>query len=205
MKLRKTPQAQRTKYVYIYDDSKVIVEPGKVTTVNANGEVSVAIDNSITSITIKELHSLDDQEVENNLKSINAEDTAMKSERRRKKKEFAKSHPNEVNPYEKPLRNVRLDAQAGEYGDELGDKSRIEYEATMYANSLEDDPYAEEREQVRAAVATFPKKMQELYELFYVEERKQHEIADLLHINKATVSLRLKKLEERLKKYFREK
>lgn len=75
MKTRKTSSNQRQTYTYHFDNGdKVIIEPGKSTTIYASGGSAVVIDETITDVTIKKLHLCDDAEVRSNLKYINCED-----------------------------------------------------------------------------------------------------------------------------------
>lgn len=59
MKTRKTSSNQRQTYTYHFDNGdKVIIEPGKSTTIYASGGSAVVIDETITDVTIKKLHSI---------------------------------------------------------------------------------------------------------------------------------------------------
>ena len=83
MKLRKTPKSERTTYTYYFDNGdKIILEPGKQTTIRASGYVSVKVDDSITELAIAQMHKDDDKEVESNLNYINCE-TRAEAEKRR--------------------------------------------------------------------------------------------------------------------------
>jgi len=111
MKLRKTPISQRMTYTYFHPNGdKVIVGEGKMTTIYASGDVFVQIDDSITEITIKQLHQMDDAEVRADLKYINCEDNQERQARIANKKKWAAEHPDEQNPYDKPKRIINLDA-----------------------------------------------------------------------------------------------
>ena len=207
MRFRKTPLNLRQNYTYHHDNGdKVIIEIGKSTTIYANGTVEVNIDDSITELTIKELHRQDDAEVRSNLKQINCEDNEERQKRIENKKKWSEEHPNEYeddNPYSKPKRLMSLDPFM-EDGDFDEDKSRILYEAAKYQESMNSDDLKEEREMVKAYVATLPKSMQELYELLYIKEKTQAEIYKELGLSKSTVSERVKTLNNKIMKHFKE-
>ena len=87
MKTRKTSSNQRQTYTYHFDNGdKVIIEPGKSTTIYASGGSAVVIDETITDVTIKKLHLSDDAEVRSNLKYINCEDEKNRKKTNRKQK-----------------------------------------------------------------------------------------------------------------------
>lgn len=207
MKFKKTPLNQRQNYIYHFaNGDKVILEPGKSTTIHVSGERTVQVDESITELTIKELHSEDDSEVYYNLKQINCEDTKEMEERRAKKKQWAEEHPNEDaedNPYNSPRKSISLD-YIPEDDDFSSDKSKILYEAVMLQESMNADPHELQREMLYEYVKTLPKSMQQLYELLYIKEMKQAEICKLLGLSKSTVSERVKTLEQKIIKHFKE-
>jgi hypothetical protein len=72
MKLRKTLITRRMTYTYFFENGdRVILEPGVSTTIRASGDRVVQIDESITEITIKQLHQIDDADVRADLKNVN--------------------------------------------------------------------------------------------------------------------------------------
>lgn len=210
MKLRKTPKSERTTYTYYFDNGdKIILEPGKATTIRSSGYVSVQVDDSITELTIAQMHKDDDKEVESNLNYINCETRADAEKRRRLKKEWDEAHKDEFgfvhgeNPYEKPRRLESLDA----FYDEDGfseDKSRILYDIATQQERDNEDPYIEIREAVRSFVSTLPDSMKELYRLLFIEEYKAVEAAEILGIKDGTLSERKKLLKEKIKKYLKD-
>lgn len=206
MKLRKTPESQRMTYTYFYaNGDKVILEPGKSTTVSATkGIVSVVVDESITELTIMELHRQDDAEVRSNLKYINCEDNQERKTRIANKKAWTIEHPNEPNPFERSKKSMNFDAFSDD-DDSLADKSKLLYQASMNVDQEEDDYYEEKLELIKELVATFPKSMQRLFNLFYIEELSQTEVCVILGVSKSTVSERVKRLEEKIKKEISEK
>ena len=210
MKLRKTPKSERTTYTYYFDNGdKIILEPGKQTTIRASGYVSVKVDDSITELAIAQMHKYDDKEVESNLNYINCETRADAEKRRKLKKEWDEDHRDEFgfvhgeNPYEKPRRLESLDAFHGE-DDFDEDKSKILYDIATQQERDNEDPYIEIREAVRSFVSTLPDSMKELYRLLYIEEYKSVEAAKILGIKEGTLSERKKLLKEKIKKYLKD-
>ena len=210
MKLRKTPKSERTTYTYYFDNGdKIILEPGKQTTIRASGYVSVKVDDSITELAIAQMHKDDDKEVESNLNYINCETRADAEKRRKLKKEWDEDHRDEFgfvhgeNPFEKPRRLESLDAFNGE-DDFDEDKSKILYEIATQQERDNEDPYIEIREAVHSVVSTLPDSMKELYRLLYIEEYKPVEAAKILRIKDGTLSERKKLLKEKIKKYLKD-
>ena len=202
MKLRKTPASKRTMYTYLFENGdKVILEPGVSTTIRATGHREIQIDETITEITIMELHRYDDAEVRSNLKYINSEDNQERQERIKNKKKWAIEHPYESNPYDKPDRILSLDA-FGDDEDSQEDKSRLLYKASIHASGSDEYFYTDKLEMIREYVATLPETMQELYDLIYVQELKQSEVCERLGLSKSTVSERVKTLEKKIIEHF---
>ena len=205
MKLRKTPISQRMTYTYIHPNGdKVIVGEGKMTTIYASGDVFVQIDDSITEITIKQLHQMDDAEVRADLKYINCEDNQERKTRIANKKKWAAEHPNESNPYDKPKRIINLDAFGDDENSQL-DKNNLLYQAYELTHDTDADYYEDKLESIRNYVDTLPKSMQEIFDLIYIQELTQAEVCVKLALSKSTVSERVKTLENKIKKHFSEK
>ena len=207
MKLRKTSNSKRTTYTYCFENGdKVILEPGVSTTIRATGHREIQIDETVTEITIKKLHQMDDAEVRADLKYINCEDNQERKTRIANKKKWAAEHPNEPNPYDKPKRIINLDA----FGDDeksQEDKSKLLYEASILAHDEDEDAdyYENKLEMIGLYVDTLPKSMQEIFDLIYIQGLKQSEVCDELGLSKSTVSERVKTLENKIKKHFTEK
>ena len=203
MKTRKTFTNQRQTYTYHFDNGdKVIIEPGKSTTIYASGGSTVVIDETITDVTIKRLHLNDDAEVRANLKYINCEDEKNRRNRIENKKQWAKDHPEqpqELNPYNHPERILSLDF-FGSNCDEDSDKSRLQYQIAKEADS--DNWLKEKMVEVREFVATLPETMQQTYDLIFVKGYKQCEMCKMLGLTKGTVSERVKTLEKKIKEKF---
>jgi RNA polymerase sigma factor (sigma-70 family) len=192
-------------YTYFHPNGdKVIVGEGKTTTIYASGDVFVQIDDSITEITIKQLHQMDDAEVRANLKYINCEDNQERQARIANKKKWAAEHPDEPNPYEKPKRIINLDAFGNDEKPQE-DKSKFLYEASLLAHDEDADYYEDKFELIRNYVETLPKSMQEIFDLIYIQELTQADACVKLGLSKSTVSERVKTLENKIKKHFSEK
>jgi RNA polymerase sigma factor (sigma-70 family) len=205
MKLRKTPASKRTTYTYIFDNGdRVILEPGVSTTIRATGHSEIQIDETITEITIKKLHQMDDAEVRADLKYINCEDNQERQARIANKKKWAAEHPDESNPYDKPKRIINLDAFGNDEDSQL-DKSNLLYQAYELIHDTDDDYYEDKLELIRNYVDTLPKSMEEIFDLIYIQELTQAEVCVKLGLSKSTVSERVKTLENKIKKHFSEK
>ena len=205
MKLRKTTASKRTTYTYFFENGdKVILEPGVSTTIRATGHREIQIDETITEITIKQLHQLDDAEVRADLKYINCEDNQERKTRIANKKKWAAEHLDDPNPYDKPKRIINLDA-FGDDEDSQSDKSNLLYQAYELTLDTDDDYYREKLEIIEEYVSTLPETMQEMYDLIYIQELTQAEVCVKLGLSKSTVSERVKTLENKIKKHFSEK
>ena len=207
MKLRKTTASKRTTYTYFFENGdKVILEPGVSTTIRATGHREIQIDETITEITIKQLHQMDDAEVRADLKYINIEDNQERKTRIANKKKWATEHPYEINPYDKPKRIINLDA----FGDDENaqeDKNKFLYEASVLAHDEDEDAdyYEDKLEMIHKYVDTLPKSMQEIFDLIYIQELTQAEVCVKLGLSKSTVSERVKTLNKKIKEHFSKK
>ncbi len=202
MKIKRTPVWDRKTYIYHFcNGDRSIVSIGKVTTYH-NGICSIAYDETITADTIAFLHKLDDKEVRDNLKAINFEDYGMRKERLAKKKEWDIKHPNEENPYDKPIKVIHLNSFTPEATLDMIDNF-------LYQNSLdeEDEDVNEERteelrKQVEEFVSTLYPSMKELYQLLYVQGLNQNQISKKLNLTRGAISQRKKRLDEKIFKNF---
>ncbi len=192
-------------YTYFFENGdKVILEPGISTTIRATGHREIQIDETITEITIKQLHQMDDAEVRADLKYINCEDNQERQARIANKKKWAAEHPDEPNPYDKPKRIINLDAFGNDEKSQE-DKNKLLYEASILAHDEDADYYEDKLELIRKYVDTLPETMQEMYDLIYIQELTQAEVCVKLGLSKSTVSERVKTLDNKIKKHFSEK
>lgn len=192
-------------YTYLFENGdKVILEPGVSTTIRATGYREIQVDETITEITIKQLHQMDDAQIRADLKYINCEDNQERQARIANKKKWAAEHPDEPNPYDKPKRIINLDAFS-EDENAQEDKNKLLCEASLLAHDEDADYYEDKIELIRNYVYTLPKSMQEIFDLIYIQELTQAEVCVKLGLSKSTVSERVKTLENKIKKYFSDK
>ena len=192
-------------YTYLFENGdKVILEPGVSTTIRATGYREIQVDETITEITIRQLHQMDDAEVRADLKYINCEDNQERKTRIANKKKWAAEHPYEPNPYDKPKRIINLDAFGNDEKSQE-DKNKLLYEASILTHDEDADYYEDKLELIRKYVDTLPETMQEMYDLIYIQELTQAEVCVKLGLSKSTVSERVQTLENKIKKYFSDK
>lgn len=212
MKLRKTPAKQRYRAeadgtktpiytMYFENGDKVIFEPGKATTVYATGGICVQIDEEITELSIKKLHSDDDSFVESNQNMVHCETRGMRKIREEKRRQWIVEHPEaseDENPYKAQSKLVSFDFNPNEDIDE--DCTKLEYEASIkqIEETETETDFKVEKEMVHAYVATLPKSQKELYVLLYINGLTQAEICEKLNLTRGTVSKRVKTLNEKL-------
>ena len=201
MKLRKTPLWQRDVYIYHFENGdKSIVSVGKVIDYH-NGICTVFYDSSITAETIKSLHKADDKEVRENVKAITFEDYTMRNERLINKKKWDIEHPDKLNPYDKPPKVIRLESITS-------NATLDEIDNFLYQNLDEDNDSIEleriesQRKLVEDFVKTLNSRMQELYDLLYIQGLNQNQISKKLNLTRSTVSTRKKWLDRKIFKKF---
>ncbi len=201
MKIKRTPIWERDTYVYYFSNGdRSIVSVGKVTSYH-NGTCSVAYDVAITKETIAFLHKLDDKEVRDNLKAINFEDYGMRKERLEKKKQWDIEHPNEENPYDKPIKVIHLNSFTPEATLDMIDNF-------LYRNSSDEEEIAYEEKvkdlisQVDAYVATLSEKRQILYRDYFKDNLTQEEIAKKFGVSKNVIKQDIKRLKQNILKNF---
>jgi len=199
----KTPKASRDKYTYYFKDGgRVMLEAGKVTTKNADGEISVAMNEDITEITLKQLHAMDDADVYQNLKQKKA---YMPSERRKELKEWYDAHSDKP---QKELWCIHFSNFINSETDEEINESRNPYFADISTlNGDFDEPSDQDRcdiqrESLLDYVDTLPKSQQELYRLHYIEGWRAAELSRKFGISKAAMNHRIERIETTIKKYF---
>ena len=179
MTIKKTPQNRRMTYIYrTADGSTFTLYPGE-------GNVTVA--------DIKLLHAMDDAEVYQNLKAAHRhispdEKAAMTAWRR--------AHPGEPEPSSWQLWNVPLSSVSGGE-DDTEDKSQLALRAWELSQKVEISPRTES---VREYSATLPEYQRTLYRLFFIEGRRQAEIADELGKGRPAISRAIGRLCEAIQK-----
>ena len=205
MKLKRTPVWDRKTYIYHFcNGDKSIVSIGKVTTYH-NGICSIAYDETITADTIAFLHKLDDKEVRDNLKAINFEDYGMRKERLAKKKEWNIKHPNEENPYDKPIKVIHLNSFTPEATLEMIDNFLYQNSLDEENTKINEEKTEELSKQIRDYVATLSPSMQELFDLLYVQGLSQSEAKFRLNISRKAISKRAVRLENKIFEKFSSK
>ena len=169
MLFRKTPTSDRGNYVYRFND----------------GTVSVIAEGSEAEVWIKSLHSLDDAEVYNNIKNNRPQIEAWQ---KKALEEWKAQHPDEES--EKNW-NLSMD---GLMMTENPDTS-------VYAKQLaemaagEPDP---QKELLYEKLSELPEDDQELYRLYFIEERSQEEIAKMKGVSQNTISKKLRRIKKQL-------
>lgn len=141
---------------------------------------------------IQSLHSFDDAEVYNNNKHARR---YVRPEQKVFMKEWRKEHPGEPEPDSWQLWNVSFDAV---FSDEDGsfDDSHLAYKA--WASSQEPEP-SPRMERVFDFIETLPDRQQRLFDLAFVRELPQKEIAAILKIKPAAVSRAVKRLRDAIR------
>ena len=162
MKYRKTPMKERATYTYRFDNGdKAIVSFGKMTLIIHDGRSFTYCDESITKEAIDMLHRLDDREVRELSKASNAESPLEKKKRLALKKQWELEHPDsDANPYQRPPKNIRLDAF-------LDSENWDEMDNLLYLQSNErgGNSLLKHEEEIKKLVATFSKEEKFLYNL----------------------------------------
>lgn len=169
MLFRKTLTSERGNYVYRFND----------------GTVSVITEGSEAEVWIKSLHSFDDAEVYNNIKNSRPQ---LEPWQKKALEEWKAQHPGE-----EPDKNWNL-SMDGLMMTENPDTS-------VYAKQLaemtaeEPDP---QKELLYEKLAGLPEDDQELYRLYFIEERSQEEIAKMKGVSQNTISKKLRRIRKQL-------
>lgn len=169
MLFRKTPTSERDNYVYKFND----------------GTVFVVAKGSDAEIWIKSLHAFDDAEVYNNIKNSRPQ---LEPWQKMALEEWKAQHPGE-----EPEKNWNL-SMDGLMMTENPDTS-------VYAKQLaemaveEPDP---QKELLYEKLSELPEDDQELYRLYFIEERSQEEIAKIMGVSQNTISKKLCRIKKKL-------
>ena len=179
MNFRKTSTDKRGTYIYYGESGKIEIAPGR---------------DGVTEIDIKQLYSLDDAEVYNNIKNSRPKST---DEEKQKIKEWEELHPGENAPRNW---NISIDATIDEEGS-AQDKSKV-LENAYYSMNQEESL---ELEMLHDIIATLSDGQQQLYKKIIVEGYSNTEIANAEGVSVAAVSKRMKRIYEQIKKGFQKK
>lgn len=178
MKIKKTPQNKRTTYSYRDANGNIVtLYPGK---------------DDLTEADIKRLHAMDDAEVYRNLKSAHR---YISPEEKAEMTQWRKAHPGEPEPTSWQLWNAPLDSVCGD-DDEAPDKNRLALRAWELSQKNDASPMVDG---VREFIATLSDYQQTLYRLYFIEEKKQSEIADELGKGRPAISRALNRLFEAIR------
>lgn len=178
LRMRKTPQMRRISYPYIYST-------GETVTVYPSRE-------GVTDVDIKNLYACEDAEVHNNLKHAHP---YFSPAQKAQMTQWRREHPGEMEPDSWHRWNVSLDTA---FADEscAFDKSQIAYRAWISTQEPELSPRAE---RIFDFVATLTPRQQKLFDLAFVKELPQTDIAAILDIKPPAVSRAVKRLREAIK------
>ncbi len=178
MKTRKTPMDKRMTYSYMG-------AVGNVATIYSDKD-------GVMKAHIKRLYAFDDAEVYNNNKQAHR---YVDPKQKAMMKQWRKDHPGEPEPDSWRLWNVSFDAVfSGEEGS--FDDSHIAYEAWASSQEPETSP---RMERVYDFIETLSERQQRLFDLAFVKELPQTEIAVILKVKPAAVSRAVKRLRDAIR------
>lgn len=171
-RFRKTPTNQRATYTYInYAGQKIVLRPGE---------------KDVTEVDIKLLHSIDDAEVNNNLKNSRPKPTEKVKQQMR---EWEEQHPGEKAPRNY---NVPLDAP-------ISEEDSTPRSETIAAPEKTVSPRVE---RMREIVDTMTERQKQVYYHLYVHDFNVKETAAILGISSPAVTKYKKRIIEIIKKNF---
>ena len=176
MKFRKIQTEKRGTYTYYGESGKIEITPGK---------------DGVTEINIKQIYSLEDAEVYNNIKNSRPK---LTDKEKQQIKEWEEHHPGEKSPRNW---NISIDAAIGEEGS-AQDKSKV-LESAYYSMNEEETL---ELEMLHDIIATLSDDQQKLYRKIIIEGYSNTEIAKAEGVSVAAVSKRMKRIYEQIKKGF---
>lgn len=199
MKYRKTPVRERATYTYRFNNGdKAIVSIGKMTLIIHDGRSFTYCDETITKEAIDMLHRLDDREVRELSKAANAESPQEKKKRLALKKRWELEHPDsDANPYQRPPKNIRIDAF-------LDSENWDEMDNLLYLQSdkKEGNSLSKQEEEIKKLVATFSKEEKFLYKVHYVKELSYRDISIKTGLSLNAIRCRMKRLKRKIQRYF---
>ncbi len=146
-------------------------------------------ESGVTAEFIKSLHAFDDAEVYNNIKN---DATASSANVEKQRIEWNKAHPES---FQYRSWNLSLEAEIvldnGECASQLGEVLVVP-EETINPNIIK----------MREIVATMSPRQQRVYELLYIEEFKECEVAAIMGVSTARITAIKKRIIEILKEKF---
>jgi len=187
MKTHKTPTSARTEYTYEFaDGTKVTLSPGK---------------DGVTELDIKELHRLDDREVECNIRNSRPERTSEQKEVVNAWKEKYSRSFEERYGYTPNATDIQAAADIAfpanwnisldEVGEKLKDKTNIICDKSWNAT----DDYQEKiEERIAFLLEGLTGREKEIYRLVVKEGLKKYEAGKILGISDSYVSRVMKKI-----------
>ena len=188
MKFKKTNKENRGTYKHFDDDGHLIAEykPGK---------------DGVTEVDILNFHRMDDHEVYINNKDRRlpewykpAFDVWKENFIKSFKEEYGREpHRNEIPKAHRQY--ISIESQITANGDELGDSSWLEAELAVY-DDADDESDAVTR--LNEIIAGMPKKWQQVYRLFYLEEHNKTQIGKILGVSDSYVGQLVKKIEAKI-------
>lgn len=184
MKLKKTPRAKRTQYVYTYYDADG----------NKKQEYIISGENGVTEEQIKKLHALDDREVYYNLKNsrkqISDDENADLTDR-------SEDYPNSEMPFNSVGSNDISLEFCMEYPYTKEAKEIIEQTCTYF------DDVSPEVERLREIVQTLTPIERAIYKLVLINGLTNVEAAARLSMSEANVRYYKNKILDFIKKNFK--
>lgn len=169
MLFRKTPTNERDNYRYRFND----------------GTVSVIAEGDETAIWIKTNHSFDDAEVYNNIKNSRPK---LESWQKKALEEWKDRHPGE-----EPEKNWNLSMD----GLMMTENPDTSIYAKQLAEMTAEEPDLQ-KELLYEKLSELTEDDQELYRLYFIEERSQEEIAKMKGVSQNTVSKKLRRIARQL-------
>lgn len=188
MRTHKTPTSARTEYTYEFaDGTKVTLSPGR---------------DGVTELDIRELHRLDDREVENNIRNSHPERTTEQKEAINTWKEEYSRLIEEKYGYAPNATDIQAAADIAfppnwnfsldEVQEKFKDKTSIFADESQNAT---DEYQAEIKERITFLLEDLTEREKEIYHLVVEEGLKKYEAGERLGISDSYVSRVMKKIE----------
>ena len=207
---RKTNVSRQTSYTYHTVSGDITLTPtddGRLRITNTCDEAGVTsyvIDaNGVTLDLLQDLHRADNREVENNLHQAHAYMThqekldieAWRNDPEHPERRQLHLFPENCNRWNLPLDSLAYE----EDGTSAADRDPAMLRAWESAQPEEDD----NRDCLRAYVATLPERQQQVYRLHILEERTLQQAAEMMGVTHQRASAVLKQLKRNLEMHFK--